>query len=119
MGHSSTIDERHVRVDAPVSNSFKTSPWSGRMVAHLNNSPDFVHVPFAEIMAEQELRDVSGLLSVCVRMCVFSFSFSFSSLKPYSSPISNCSCSRYFEFLLLTHSVLRPDFGATRPPQAR
>ncbi|CAM9783591.1 unnamed protein product, partial [Scytosiphon promiscuus] len=37
---------------------FKTSPWKGRMVAHLNNSPDFVHVPFAKIMAEQELRDV-------------------------------------------------------------
>lgn len=37
---------------------FKTSPWKGRMVAHLSNSPDFVHVPFAKIMAEQELRDV-------------------------------------------------------------
>ena len=28
------------------------------MVAHLSNSPDFVHVPFERIMAEQELRDV-------------------------------------------------------------
>lgn len=29
------------------------------MVAHLANSPDFVHVPFQKIMAEDELRDVS------------------------------------------------------------
>lgn len=41
---------------------FKTSPWFGRMVAHLSNSPDFVHVPFEKIMAEQELRDVSRAL---------------------------------------------------------
>ncbi|CAM9333451.1 unnamed protein product [Ectocarpus sp. 4 AP-2014] len=40
---------------------FKTSPWKGRMVAHLSNSPDFVHVPFERIMAEQELRDVMML----------------------------------------------------------
>lgn len=37
---------------------FKTSPWKGRMVAHLSNSPDFVHAPFEKIMAEHELRDV-------------------------------------------------------------
>lgn len=41
---------------------FKTSPWFGRMVAHLSNSPDFVHVSFEKIMAEQELRDVSRAL---------------------------------------------------------
>ena len=32
------------------------------MVAHLAYSPDFVHVPFQTIMAEQELRDVSEAL---------------------------------------------------------
>lgn len=38
------------------------------MVAHLSNSPDFVHVPFEKIMAEQELRDVRRRFArhVCV-----------------------------------------------------
>lgn len=40
-------------------NRFKSSPWYGRMVAHLSTSPDYVHIPFERIMAESELRDVS------------------------------------------------------------
>lgn len=47
------------------------------MVAHLSNSPDFVHVPFEKIMAEQELRDVSGrcLLDASPPISVGGFDF--------------------------------------------